>query len=226
MDDTQIALIILANVEVAASQEYGTEFKTALQTIRRRYNYSHVHDAASITAILTEFAAADAVRQLKDAPAPDMGMANAVADHYSVLAGLLQGAVYDCTSDEGTAAAATSDSDDTRSTSRSKRGRKREKTTKKSKKKDRSKSRSRHKIKHKCPHCKAQQRGTEHPKHIPFDKCNWNPAYKGYRQEWVCRIMNIDFKSRKNFTPELGGYAKSAQTRSDNDSSSLGSDSS
>ena len=85
MDDTQVALIILANVEVAASHEYGTEFKTALQTIRRRYNYSHVHDAASIAAILTELAAADAVRQLKDAPAPDKGMAHAVADQYSML---------------------------------------------------------------------------------------------------------------------------------------------
>ena len=51
MDDTQIALIIIANVEAAATHEYGEEFKIALQTIRRRYNYSHVHDTASIAVI-------------------------------------------------------------------------------------------------------------------------------------------------------------------------------
>eukprot|EP00956_Cyclotella_meneghiniana_P036652 scaffold128493_cov64-Cyclotella_meneghiniana.AAC.3 len=152
MDDTQIALIILANIEVAATQEYGSEFKTALQTIRRRYNYSHVHNAAAIAAIITELAAADAVRQLKDAPAPSKGFANAVADQYSTFAQLLQGAAtyIDSDDDEGTAAAA---SDDDRSASSSRRGRKKDK--KKSSKKDKSRSRSRPKIKHKCPHCKA-----------------------------------------------------------------------
>jgi len=225
MDDTQIALIILANIEVAATQDYGNEFKTALQNIRRRYNYSHVHNAASIAAIITELAAADAVRQLKDAPAPSKGFANAVADQYSTFAQLLQGAAayIDSDDDEGTAAAA---SDDDRSAASSRRGRKKEKKKdkKKSSKKDKSRSRSRPKIKHKCPHCKAQKRGSEHPKHIPFDKCNWNPDYKGYRQGWVCRILGIDFKPRKDFTPELGGYAKSAQTSSDDSSSSSGSD--
>eukprot|EP00956_Cyclotella_meneghiniana_P028879 scaffold68484_cov41-Cyclotella_meneghiniana.AAC.1 len=170
MDDTQIALIILANIEVAATQEYGSEFKTALQTIRPRYNYSHVHTAASIAAIITELAAADAVRQLKDAPAPSKRFANAVADQYSTFAQLLQGAAtfIDTDDDEGTAAAA---SDDERSASSSRRGRKKDKKKdkKKSSKKDKSRSRSRPKIKHKCPHCKAQKRGSEHPKHIPFD---------------------------------------------------------
>eukprot|EP00956_Cyclotella_meneghiniana_P026310 scaffold56538_cov51-Cyclotella_meneghiniana.AAC.1 len=125
MDDTQIALIILANIEVAATQEYGSEFKTALQTIRRRYNYSHVHNAASIAAIITELSAVDAVRQLKDAPAPSKRFANAVADQYSTFAQLLQGAAtyIDYDDDEGTAAAA---SDDDRSASSSRRGRKKE----------------------------------------------------------------------------------------------------
>ena len=227
MDDTQIALIILANIEVAATQDYGNEFKTALQTIRRRYNYSHVHDATSIAAILTELAAADAVRQLKDAPAPSKGFANAVAEQYSTFAQLLQGAAtyIDSDDDEGTAAAA---SDDDRSASSSKRGRKkdRKKDKKKSSKRDKSRSKSRSKIKHKCPHCKAQKRGSEHPKHIPYDKCNWNPEYKGYRMGWVCKILGIDYKPRKEFSQELGGYAKSAQTSSDESSSSSDSDSS
>lgn len=227
MDDTQIALIILANIEVAAAQDYGAEFKTALQTIRRRYNYSHVHDATSIAAILTELAAADAVRQLKDAPAPSKGVANAVAEQYSLLSQLMQGSAFADSEEEGSAAAA-SDSDDTRSTKSSyKRGRKKDKKkdAKKSKKRDKSRSKSKAKIKHKCPHCKAQKRGTAHPEHIPFEKCNWNPAYKGFRQAWVCKIMKMDFKPRKEFTPELGGYAKSAQSSSD-DSSSSGSESS
>ena len=223
MDDTQIALIILANIEVAATQDYGTEFKTALQTIRRWYNYSHVHDATSIAVILAELAAADAVRQLKDAPAPQRGVANAVADQFSALAQLMQGTAYASTSDEEGSAAAASDSTDTRSTKSSytKRGRKKDKKKekKKSKRRDKTRSRSKPKIKHKCPHCKAQKRSTAHPEHIPYDKCNWNPAYKGFRQPWVCRIMEIEFKSRKEFTPDLGGYAKSAQSSSDDSSS-------
>eukprot|EP00956_Cyclotella_meneghiniana_P001306 scaffold1404_cov37-Cyclotella_meneghiniana.AAC.10 len=149
MDDTQIALIILANIEVSATQEYGSEFKTALQTIRRRYNYSHVHNATSIAAIIAELSAADAVRQLKDAPAPSKGFANAVADQYSTFAQLLQGAAtfIDTDNDEGTAAAA---SDDERSASSSRRGRKKDKKKdkKKSSKKDKPRSRSRPKIKH------------------------------------------------------------------------------
>eukprot|EP00956_Cyclotella_meneghiniana_P019414 scaffold33240_cov63-Cyclotella_meneghiniana.AAC.2 len=228
MDDTQVTLIILANIEVAATQDYGNEGKMALQTIRRRYNYSHVHDATFIAAILTELAAADAVRQLKDAPAPSKGFANAVAGQYSTFAQLLQGAAtyIDSDDDEGTAAATASDDD--RSASSGKRGRKkdRKKDKKKSSKRDNSRSKSRSKIKHKCPHCKAQKRGSEHPKHIPYEKCNWNPDYKGYRMGWVCKILGIDYKPRKEFSQELGGYAKSAQTSSDESSSSSDSDSS
>lgn len=225
MDDTQIALIIIANVEAAATHEYGEEFKIALQTIRRRYNYSHVHDTASIAVILAELAAADAVRQLKDAPAPSKGTANAVAEQFSAFAQLLQGATYGTSSDDDGTAAAASDSDDTRAT---KRGRKKDKKkgTKKSKKREKSRSRSRPRIKHKCPHCKAQKRTTPHPEHVSFEKCNWNPAYKGFRQAWVCKIMKVTFKPRKEFTPELGGYARNAQSSSDDSSSSSGSESS
>ena len=228
MDDTQIALIILANIELAAPHEYGSEFKTALQTIRRRYNYSHVHDAASIADILNELAAADAVRQLKDAPAPAKGVANAVAEQYSTLAQLFQqGAAFDDTSDEDGTANAASDSEDTFSTkaSHKSRGRKKDKKKdkKKSKKKDKSRSKSRPKIRHKCPHCKKHKRGTAHPDHVPYEKCNWNPEYKGFRQPWVCRIMEIEYKPRKDFSQELGGYAKRVQSSSD-DSSSSGSE--
>jgi hypothetical protein len=165
--------------------------------------------------------------QLKDAPAPNKGVANAVAEQYSLLSQLMQGSAFADSEDEGSAAAA-SDSDDTRSTKLShRRGCKKDKKkdSKKSKKRDKSRSRSKAKIKHKCLHCKAQKRGTAHPEHIPFDKCNWNPAYKGFRQAWVCKIMKMDFKPRKECTPELGGYAKSAQSSSD-DNSSSGSESS
>eukprot|EP00956_Cyclotella_meneghiniana_P015108 scaffold22920_cov36-Cyclotella_meneghiniana.AAC.1 len=217
MDDTQIALIILANIKVAATQEYGSEFKTALQTIRRQYNYSHVHDATSIAAILTELAAADAVWQLKDAPAPSKRFANAVADqsppHTSIPTTTKELPwQHRTTIDQHHPANVAA-----RQIGRRIKRRARRRTNPR-------KSRSCPKIKHKCPHCRAQKRGSEHPKHIPFDKCNWNPDYKGYRQGWVCRILGIDFKPRKDFTPELGGYAKSAQTSSDDSSSSSGSD--
>ena len=235
LDDTQLALIILANVELASTQEFGSEFKTTLRSIRRQYAYSHVHDQTSIATILQELAAADSVRQLKDAPAPTAGIANAVYEQYSSLARLLQGQAYDSTSDEEGSAAAASDDGSKASRSTYSRGRKKEKKDKKKdKKRDKKKekgnrSRSRVKIKHNCPHCKKQKRGTPHPEHIPFDKCNWNPKYKGYRAGWVCRIMEIDFKPRKDFAPELGGYAKSVQadgSSSDDSSSSSGSETS
>ena len=89
LDDTQLAIVLLANIDVAAGDDWGREFRPALQTICRRFPYNHVHDTASIAAMLTELAGADGVRKLHDAPAP-LGTAHAVSDHVSLLSQLLQ----------------------------------------------------------------------------------------------------------------------------------------
>ena len=68
--DHRAAIILLANVETAATHEYGQEFRPALQTIRREYKYSYTHDAASIKKILAECAVSDTVCKPQDAPGP------------------------------------------------------------------------------------------------------------------------------------------------------------
>ena len=72
----QIVPTLMASIEIAACKEFGQEFRPALQYIRARYTYSHIHDDASLKDILQELAKADSVQTLKDAPAP--GTANTV----------------------------------------------------------------------------------------------------------------------------------------------------
>ena len=56
-----------------------------------------------------------------------------------------------------------------------------------------------------CPHCKKHARRKFHPYTEP-EKYFWNPAYKGYRFRSICDALEIPFKPRSKFTPELGGY--------------------
>ena len=41
-----IVLIIIANIEWAASQEWGGEFRDAMRSICREFTYNKVHDAS------------------------------------------------------------------------------------------------------------------------------------------------------------------------------------
>ena len=100
----------MTNVEAAAREPYGNELRASLQTLRRAYAYNHAHDAVSLTAIMVELAAADAVRQLDDAPEPNNeGNANAVDGASSYVRRLFDD--ESSYADSGTAAAATYDSD-------------------------------------------------------------------------------------------------------------------
>ena len=47
-----IVLIIIVNIEWAASQEWGGEFRDAMRSIRRLYTYKKVHNAASCFEIM------------------------------------------------------------------------------------------------------------------------------------------------------------------------------
>jgi len=89
IDDTQLALVLIANIALATSEDWGREFRPTLQTIRRCYVHNYVHNATSITDMLRELTTADGVGKLNDAPAP-RGTANAVTDHVSLLMQLLQ----------------------------------------------------------------------------------------------------------------------------------------
>jgi hypothetical protein len=79
IDDTQLALVLLANIDLAASKNWGHEFHLTIQSIPCKYAYNYTHTTASITDILKELASADGVRKLTDAPTP-CGHASAVMD--------------------------------------------------------------------------------------------------------------------------------------------------
>lgn len=64
-----------------------------MQAICKKYPYDHVHDDASLQDILKELAAADSVRNLREAPEPKC--ANAVNEQYSLLQQMIQQA-NDC----------------------------------------------------------------------------------------------------------------------------------
>ena len=53
-----------------------------------------------------------------------------------------------------------------------------------------------------CKYCKKYGgSGFVHaaPKKIPHEKCNFNKKYKGYRPQWVCDKMDIEFKEWSEF---------------------------
>ena len=60
-----------------------------------------------------------------------------------------------------------------------------------------------------CKHCKA----VDPPRrNCPLgngtgskSKCLWNPAYKGWRPDWICGRMGIVFKKKGKFSKALGG---------------------
>jgi hypothetical protein len=84
---TQLVLVLLANIDLAASENWGHEFRPTLQSIRHKYAYNFTHTPTSINDILKELASADGVRKLTDAPPG--GHTSAVMDQVSLLTWLL-----------------------------------------------------------------------------------------------------------------------------------------
>jgi hypothetical protein len=63
-------VVILANVEWAARQSWGTEISVTHHTIKAKYRYDHTHDTASIKVILKVLTGVDEARDCRKAPAP------------------------------------------------------------------------------------------------------------------------------------------------------------
>ncbi len=74
--DGILAIIILSNANEAAHHAWGWEIETEVAKLRLTYKYNHVHDGASITAILKGLAAADSVRNLMCANAARSAMSH------------------------------------------------------------------------------------------------------------------------------------------------------
>jgi hypothetical protein len=81
VDKTQLALVILANVELTSCEDWEHEFCPALQTIHHAYAYNYAHDSTSISTILRKLAGADAMHKLNEAPPPhSQGSSSAITD--------------------------------------------------------------------------------------------------------------------------------------------------
>ena len=189
-DVSQVALIMLANVENASQKEFGTQFIPVLQQISQDYSHDKVHDNSSLLAMKKKLAAVDAIRNL--AAAPSDGSLAAAADDISILT-----AEFAADVDSFDDSAAKSKTQTKSSTTSTRRGR--------------SKSRAKS-VSGTCPYCRKFGRK---PKHADDknDTCWFNPKYKGWRPSFAVGMINkkagkdiIKYKGREYFTPDLGGY--------------------
>jgi hypothetical protein len=125
-----------------------------LQAIRKKYPYDHVHNDASLQDILKELAAADSVRNLREAPEPEC--ANAVNEQYSLLQQMIQQA-NDCEEEAMVVHLDSETSADTKQSSKSGH-RTRKRSPEQGNRRARSSSRRGGCARNKCPHCKHYRR--------------------------------------------------------------------
>lgn len=150
----------------------------------------------------SELAAADAVRQLSDAPAPSTETANSVAESVALLTQMMQQA----NDYEESAFAAQSDSESsTEKKSRRKSSRRNNSRNSRNRSRSRDSRGSKKSINKACPHCTKYKRRTTHD-NIPNDKCHWNKNYKGFRPKWICDEMDLKYVGRHEFSSDMGGY--------------------
>ena len=197
VDPTQHAFVLIANLEAATKEEWGRDFRSALDEVRKKFTYQYIHDEESIKIILGLAAGADSIRDLRAAPAPDRvgSSANSVAESVSYLNALLNDpTAYDTdveTGDESEAAnAVTSDSDTSPERRRPRRRERKRNKDKKTSRRGRSSRRrqtedddddsddEQRKRNLKCKHCKKFGRTKKHSGLSP-SKCHWNTKYKG-----------------------------------------------
>jgi hypothetical protein len=58
----QLTLMLLANFEMATNSNYDRKFHSAMNAIRKKYSYNHMHNATLLQTILKELASANGVR--------------------------------------------------------------------------------------------------------------------------------------------------------------------
>ncbi len=175
----QLVLTLLANIKTAMKSVYSHKFRLAMHAICKKYMYNHVHDAASLQAIVTELAGADGVRVLKDAPAPSAGTAHSVADSVPFLHSMMDGGDTNLEYTES-AYGTTSTSELSKkehiphgcNRNKDKQSKSCGKQEKKKKKDDNNAP-----AKNTFPHCKKFQ--CRKPHRVNPEKCMWNKIYKG-----------------------------------------------
>lgn len=194
-----LGFLLFRQVEQASTHEWGRDLRPAIQTIRQKYHYNHVHDAVSIAEMLSLFAGADAVRNLSQAPSKITESALAV----DLVAQLLnEREVY---SDDDTTEQASAASTESGTSRRSRHRKEKEKDGKRGRGRSNSRHRGRSRGKDRsrsesldCPHCDKHEVRARHFG-IPPEKCFLNPQRKGWRPEFHCRKLGIDYVEKKHF---------------------------
>jgi hypothetical protein len=213
IDVSLLVVNLESNMEYAQSHEWGREFRISGQAVRKKYpDYTHKHNQASYNDIVTEYAAADRVRDLTEAPGPT----NEQANHVGALTTQLQALqrIYD---DFEESAFAADDASSRKSTKKKKKKKEHNRgRSVSSSHRGRSQSRD-NRAKNKCKHCKSERKYAA--KHDP-DKCFYNKKYKGWRPSAICELLGIPFKRRSQFSADMGGFASSAEEDSDSESES------
>ncbi len=169
----QIALVLIANIELAAKEDYGCDFRSALHKIRAKYPYSYPHYNTSLKDMLQLLNSADSVRTLKEAPPP--ASANAVRSMLKSMRTYVTNTTTAYADDDEfdyteSAYGATSDGD---LTIRSSHHGCKKSNNKDETKDDKGGGDKKTKKKNDCPHCKKYGNHCPHPK-TPHEKCFWN----------------------------------------------------
>lgn len=217
------AITTIANIEEAVKHAWGAEFVHSLRNIRKAHGASKEHDATSLAAIATELAEADAVRNLGEAGTIELtsGTAQSVQAQFSHLNDLIHQAAYERSEQslyDGTASAVDSEDEESDDESAAERAAAVKKAAKKAAKKEkekrgRSKSRDHGSNEaeewesNPCTHCRHYCRNKQHPNVDPKD-CFWNKQYKGHRQAWVCREMDIEYVPEHVFKKKAAAKRK------------------
>ena len=211
-----VSLLIVnleANMQYAQSHEWGREFRVSGQAIHKKYpDYTYKHDQTSYDDMVKEYAAADRVRVLREAPAPNDEQANQVRAFGGQLVAL------QCAFDDYEESTFSVDKDSGRSKKREKKKKKKKdnesrsgRSKHRSNSRGYSKSTDERKVKNKYKHCKEDRPyAGKHDK----DKCFYNKKYKGWRPSKICKELGVKFKCRHEYSSEMGGFASSASEES------------
>ncbi len=149
-----------ANMEYAQSHKWGHEFRVSGQAIRKKYpDYMYKHNQMLYDNMVKEYAAADRVRVLREAPAPSDEQANQVGAFGGQL-GALQRAFNDY---EESAFSVDKESVKSKKKEKKKKKKKKDKDSRRGRTKHRSKlcgrrkSTDNRKATNKCKHCKKNR---------------------------------------------------------------------
>jgi hypothetical protein len=209
----QIALVLIANIELASKEDYGCNFCSTLHEIRAKYPYSYPHNDTSLKDMLQLLNSVDSVQMLTEAPPP--ASANAVRSVFKMMRTYVTNTttVYADNDDESnyteSAYGATSDGDSTicLPCCGQKKSNNKDKT-----KDDKGGGDKKTKKKNDCPHCKKYGNHRPHSK-TPHEKCFWNKEWKGWHPRPVCDELEVTFKPHSKFSAELGGLRNDDERR-------------